>query len=101
MVHPLYYTAARCSGKPVFLYHNSGRVYHGTLVSVAPHGVYIVQHPPGTVLTSSTTADAEPGFAADDGGDTDVSLTYSPMSYFAFGALTGLTLGAVAGRYWW
>ncbi len=31
----------------------------------------------------------------------NAELVYSPLGYFGFGALTGLTLGALAGGFYW
>lgn len=95
MVHPLYNTARGLVGRPVYVHHVSGRVYHGTLLNVQPHGVYLVRHAPGTRLASAETeVDANTGVDA-------TLVYYGAGSYFAFGALTGLTLGAMAGGLWW
>ncbi|MCL6454685.1 MAG: hypothetical protein K6T78_13855 [Alicyclobacillus sp.] len=106
-MHPLYPVATRMVGRPVFVHHVNGSVYHGTLTSVAPHGIYVVQHPPGTRLASGLRqaddavrlmGDSSAGSSSDPSG---VELVYWPASYFAFGALTGLTLGALASPWWW
>ena len=87
MYHPLYYQAKRYVGRPVYAYHMNGSVYHGTLHMVARSGVYIMNCRPVSYLASMEQGDAS--------SDVSPELVYSPGAYFAFGALTGLTLGAL------
>lgn len=88
-MHPLYHHARQYVGRPVYVHHMNGRVYHGTLLNAAPHGIYVMEHPPGTTLSRA------------EQDSVDAELVYAPGRYFAFGALTGLTLGAMAGGLWW
>ncbi|RIV22906.1 hypothetical protein D2Q93_08755 [Alicyclobacillaceae bacterium I2511] len=96
MYHPLYYQAVRLRGQPVYVQHVNGRVYRGTLMSVLPHGVYLMPRPTQAALMSdfsqSDVFKTHPG---------DVELIYSPVSYFAFGALAGLGVAALAAPLWW
>lgn len=94
MAHPLYYTARRFVGRRVTLYHVNGMAYCGTLMHVEPHGVYLMRQGPGVGMVS-----AEMDRDAD--ASIDTTLVYYPGGYFAFGALTGLTLGALAGGWLW
>ena len=91
--HPLYYRAVRWVGRTVCAHHINGSMYTGTLLSVNPRGIYILQ--PRAVRPIKAT-DQEQATAGDD-----VELIYSPGAYFGFGALTGLTLGAAAGGLLW
>lgn len=100
MYHPLYYQATRYMGRPVYVHHMNGRTYHGTITGVNPGGIYVVQHPPGTNLTAANAEQFSCDHALHD-GDLALDLVYSPGAYFGFGALTGLTLGAMAGGLWW
>lgn len=104
MCHPLYPHACRMIGRPVYVYHTSGRVYHGTLLSVAQHGIYVMPHGPTARLTRSVgfaESGNDVGICETDCGDVQAELVYAPGRYFAFGALTGLTLGALAGGMFW
>lgn len=97
MVHPLYPVAQRMVGRPVNIYHVNGRTYRGVLQGVAPHGIYVM--PQGRLMSGTAEKDA---VTADKlTSDAAVDLVYSPYAYFGFGALTGLTLGAMAGGLWW
>ncbi|MCL6443909.1 MAG: hypothetical protein K6T83_10715 [Alicyclobacillus sp.] len=104
MAHPLYGHALRLVGKPVYAHHIRGRSYHGILQSVAPHGIYMTLHGPGMRLMSGDAVNMEHAIDAQlamTGQSADAELVYSPGAYFAFGALTGLTLGALASPWWW
>ena len=91
MYHPLYYHARRYAGQPVFVYHQNGVVYHGIVSMVTPTGVYLLNCHPIQRLIGYQANESEAG----------LELVYAPGAYFAFGALTGLTIGALAyGLYW-
>lgn len=101
MCHPLYPRACRMIGRPVYVHHVSGRVYHGTLLSTTQNGIYLMPHPPaGRLATAEGGVGLEIGSRCDT-TDVRAELVYAPGRYFAFGALTGLTIGALAGGWWW
>lgn len=87
-MHPLYYQARGMVGQPVYVHHRNGRTYHGTLQSVTEHGIYLMPHAPGARLASHEEA-------AKTSCDLNAVLVYYPGAYFGFGALAGLTLGAL------
>ncbi len=91
MYHPLYYHARRYEGKQVFVYHQNGVVYQGIVSMVTPTGVYLLNCHPINRLVSDQADERE----------AKLELVYVPGAYFAFGALTGLTLGALAYRLYW
>lgn len=101
MAHPLYYRARQWVGRPVYVHQVNGRVSYGTLVSAYPHGIYVIKHPAGTVLTAATLQETEVDHAVSPDMDLALDLVYAPVAYFGFGALTGLALGAAARGYWW
>jgi hypothetical protein len=102
MYHPLYPVARRLVGRPVNVYHRSGTVYCGVLNSVAHHGVYVSPCVPRTRVISADGSDAQSEHALLAPMDeVNPELAYSPGAFFAFGALTGLALGALASPYWW
>ncbi|GMA56672.1 hypothetical protein C7445_101358 [Alicyclobacillus sacchari] len=95
MAHPLYPVARRLVGRHVIAHHINGRSYPGILHSVYDHGIYLIHATPAS-------SDKEASFitlSETPSGDT-VDHVYAPASYFAFGALTGLTLGALARPYY-
>lgn len=97
MYHPLYPVAQRMMGRPVNVHHVNGRTYSGVLGHVAPHGIYLA--PRGSLMSGTPHTDA---ITADEAASSsDIDLVYSPYAYFGFGALTGLTIGALAGGWWW
>ncbi|WAH38825.1 hypothetical protein [Alicyclobacillus dauci] len=100
MVHPLYPVASRLVGRHVIAHHVNGRAYPGYLTSVARHGIYMV---PARYRVVNMDGLDEPTFREIDSCDSeeDFDLVYAPAAYFGFGALTGLTLGALAGGYYW
>ncbi|WP_051343540.1 hypothetical protein [Alicyclobacillus herbarius] len=99
-MHPLYPVARQLVGRPVIAHHVSGRKYPGILQSVTPNGVYLLSAPVVASGTAETRKSlAELAIAVQQPVDT--TPIYSPAGYFGFGALTGFTLGALAGRYWW
>jgi len=87
-MHPLYYQARQLVGQPVYVHHVCGRTYHGTLQSVTSHGVYLLPYAPGARLASSESPSAAEN-------DCNATLVYYPAAYFGWGALAGLTLGAL------
>lgn len=93
-MHPLYPVARRMVGQPVTAIHVNGTTHSGLLQSVAPHGIYMGPMP-RMVSATSDSRDVKPLGTSDIA---DIELVYSPLGYFAFGALTGLTLGALASR---
>ena len=102
MHHPLYYHAMRYVGRPIYVYHQNGYVYHGTLSMVSRSGIYVLNcrpigHPVNYQSDSSKSVTDLLDVTHNE--EAKGSLIYVPGAYFAFGALTGLTLGALAG-YW-
>jgi hypothetical protein len=102
--HPLYYQCRGWVGRNVTVHHLNGTVYQGTLMNVAPHGIYMLQQrriQPGYVsYEGNSHQDIVSGESAHEVG-ADARLVYYPGSYFAFGALAGLSLGALAGGFLW
>lgn len=96
MSHPLYPVACRLVGRPIVAYHVRGSVHHGILQQVAPHGIYML--PYGAGYASGDKNDLTLNHAMDS-TNRNYDLVYAPGAFFAFGALTGLTLGALAGGY--
>ena len=96
MYHPLYYKAVHLMGQPVYVQHFNGRVYHGTLMAVHPDGLYLMPTPSGNVLMSNSSQESTSELQQED-----LELIYSPASYFAFGALAGLGIAALATPFWW
>jgi hypothetical protein len=99
MTHPLYPVANRLVGRHVIAYHVNGRAYPGILHSVHHHGIYLIHTSP----VSADTRELNASTLGDLNATEDVQPVYAPLGYFAFGALTGLTLGALAspyGYYW-
>lgn len=103
MAHPLYHQATRLVGQPVYVHHLNGAVHHGTLMSVAPHGIYVMPHPVGTRLASADNVLPNASHAMQSQGQTsnDIDLVYGPAAFFGFGALTGLTAAAMFSPFWW
>ena len=100
MYHPLYPIARGMVGRPVYAHHMNGTTFYGVLQSVAPHGVYLL-NARRVALAGATMPAANGEYAlAEQVSDNDVDLVYAPGAYFAFGALTGLTLGALASPWW-
>ncbi len=104
MYHPFYYQSRGWVGRTVTVHHLNGTIYQGTLMNVAPHGIYLLQHrrvQPGYVSYEGNS-DTNSAFRESvDAVGADIRLVYAPGSYFAFGALAGLSLGALAGGLWW
>lgn len=99
MTHPLYPVACRMVGRVVVAHHISGRKYTGVLHLVSNSGIYLHSYPYSVSYKDeedSVVLSIEQGIQNDQ-----VSLVYSPVAFFGFGALTGLTLGALAGGYYW
>ncbi|GMA63781.1 hypothetical protein NZD89_00445 [Alicyclobacillus fastidiosus] len=109
MYHPLYPVACRLVGRVVVAHHVTGRKYVGVLHSVSTSGIYLRQYTAAVSFNHNEENSVE--LSIQKGvQDDQVSLVYSPLGYFAFGALTGLTLGALAtapyygygyGGYYW
>lgn len=96
MDHPLYHHAVRLVGQPVFAHHANGRVYHGTITSVTRSGIFLVQHPVGTRMASGGRDDVPMLSHAIGGAVAQPDPVFLPAWFFAFGALTGLTLAAAS-----
>lgn len=97
MAHHLYPVAQRMLGRHVYAHHVSGRVYPGILQSANPRGIYLIR----TNGYQYVSLDQKNGdFATLDATHdrADVQEVYGPAAFFGFGALTGLTLGALASR---
>jgi hypothetical protein len=102
MCHPLYPVARQYVGRPVDVHHVSGTIYCGVLQSATPHGVYVSPCVPRARIISADGGDLQSEHAILAQTDSvHPELAYSPGAFFAFGALTGLTLGALASPYWW
>ncbi|GMA51479.1 hypothetical protein GCM10025857_28360 [Alicyclobacillus contaminans] len=102
MYHPLYPVACRMIGRPVIAHHISGRRYHGVLQSVTRQGIYLM---PTTGSRLASASEAVSATLADNTAEESVNAApvFAPAAFFGFGALTGLTLGALAfgpGYYW-
>ncbi|WP_206918356.1 hypothetical protein [Alicyclobacillus suci] len=95
--HPLYPVARRLVGRHVHVYHMNGRIYPGYLQSVTPDGIYLIRTD-GYAGVSANADDTD--FSTLVGGQNNTKMTqvYAPAAFFGFGALTGLTLGALAAR---
>ncbi|WP_062306251.1 hypothetical protein [Alicyclobacillus sendaiensis] len=94
MPHPLYPIAKQYVGRPVIVYHVNGRRYHGILHSVRDHGIYLLNVRP----IAHSAGQAEERFSTlNEAQSGDIETVYAPVAYFAFGALTGLTLGTALG----
>ena len=102
MGHPLYYHAVRFVGKPVYAAHRNGNIYHGVLSTVTQSGVYLLNCRPVTHFANFHTENTLP-ISTLPNANQQISVTpeliFAPGLYFTFGALTGLTLGALA--YYW
>lgn len=105
MVHPLYHRARGWIGQTVIVHHMNGSVHQGTLVGVEPHGIYVVPHRARAGLMCHQR---DKDFGSNEvrlldsyGQSLDAEHIYAPASYFAFGALAGLGLGAMAGGLYW
>ncbi|WAH37821.1 hypothetical protein [Alicyclobacillus dauci] len=92
--HPLYPVARRYLGRPVNAHHKNGQVYSGILQNVTDRGIYLLPVSHTSYETRSTNF-CTLGEAKDN---RDLTQVYSPAGFFAFGALSGLTLGALASR---
>ena len=104
MYHPLYLQSRGWVGRTVLVHHRSGRTYQGTLLHVEPHGLYLMPNRVQPGLMSHSQAprqveDLDLNPAQLTGMDPE--LVYAGAGYFAFGALAGLTLGAMAGGMYW
>lgn len=95
MAHPLYPVARRMVGRHVHAHHTNGRVYPGILQNVTQNGIYLLPMNYASYAKTDTN-DLTTLEAITDTPDT--TQVYAPAGYFAFGALTGLTLGALAAR---
>lgn len=91
--HPLYPVAQRLVGRHVHVYHRNGQVFPGYLQSVNSRGIYLVHSSYASADDTSISA-----VTLGEASDADVTPVYSPAGFFAFGALSGLTLGALASR---
>jgi hypothetical protein len=100
MCHPLYPVACRMVGRLVVAHHVSGRKYTGVLRSVSSSGIYLLS--PTAAVSFNNNEESSEELSIQKGVQNgQASLVYSPLGYFGFGALTGLTLGALAGGYYW
>ncbi|MFD1675705.1 hypothetical protein [Alicyclobacillus fodiniaquatilis] len=100
MVHPLYPVACRMVGKSVVAHHVNGRKYPGVLQSVTTSGIYLRPYTAMVGFNDNGEHSVELSLQTDI-QDAEASLVYSPAAYFGFGALTGLTLGGLAGGFFW
>jgi hypothetical protein len=102
MCHPLYPVARGLVGRHVHIHHRNGSVYRGTLHSAVDHGIYVMPGQTGVYPASSDTdiVDVHVLDGAENGLSGELDLVYYPGRYFAYGALTGLTLGAAAAFLW-
>jgi hypothetical protein len=100
MCHPLYPVARRLVGRPVNAHHVSGRIYSGHLQSVTMSGIYMLPYGATVVNMTDSNSEIKHVIQRYDAGE-NVELVYSPLVYFGFGALTGLTLGALASPFYW
>ena len=102
-MHPLYDHATRLVGKPVYVYHATGQVYHGTLQSVVPTGIWVhLSGQPATPANSvQTPFSASHALLVEKTADNDLAPVFWPAAFFAFGALTGLAVAALAYPYYW
>ena len=104
MYHPLYYRAVRLVGRPVCAHHICGRMHHGTLLHVTHGGIFLLPYPAGARLAGADGEQARPVRACAGQTDAGAQLAYAPAPpavYFAFGALTGLTIAALAAPFVW
>lgn len=103
MCHPLYPVARRMVGRRVNIHHRCGSVYRGTLHSVANHGIYVAPYQQGYRMMASEDDVLDVTLLDDTNSllTADATQVYAPYSYYAFGALTGLTLGVAAGAFLW
>lgn len=102
-MHPLYDHATHLVGKPVYVYHTTGQVYHGTLQTVIPTGIWVhLSNQPATpacgVRTPFSASHALLDHRTDD---SDLEPVFWPAAFFAFGALTGIALASLAYPYYW
>jgi hypothetical protein len=95
MCHPLYPVACRMVGRAVVAHHVTGRRYPGLLHSVSKSGIYLGPYTAAVSVHNNEENSVELSIHKDV-QDGQASLVYSPAGFFAFGALTGLTLGALA-----
>jgi hypothetical protein len=94
-MHHLYPVACRMVGRSVVVHHITGRKYTGTLHSVSKSGIYLLPHTAAVSFNNNEESSVE--LSIQNGvQDGQASLVYSPAAFFGFGALTGLTLGALA-----
>lgn len=102
MTHPLYPHAMRMVGQYVHVHHLNGRVYPGFLQSVTRTGIYLMSYQSGARLVHSTETSSTLNHTyLQNTSNADLEQVYSPAAYFGFGALAGLTLGAMASPYVW
>lgn len=109
MCHPLYPIARRMIGRSVIAHHVSGRTYPGYLQSVQPHGIYLLPYARRVSYETSDSSRLETQHAIANESHQELEQVFAPAAFFGFGALTGLTLGALAfgpgygyypGYYW-
>lgn len=102
MAHPLYHQAFGMVGRYVYVHHLNGQTYPGILQSVTQSGIYLMPYRPRTVLTHADETYFGLTFAVNKQDvNADFQPVYAPGAYFAFGALAGLSLGALASPYVW
>lgn len=101
MAHPLYVHAVRLVGRPVYAHHINGTVYHGLLQSATSNGIYVWSYHVGYARLTDPDTAAKFVNADVDSNTLTPALAYSPGIYFGFGALAGLTLGALASPFLW
>ena len=104
MYHPLYFQSRGWVGRTVLVHHRNGRIYSGTLVHVEPHGLYLMPNrvQPGLMSCPETPSQVgDSKLNPSQSAGIDPELVYLGAGYFAFGALAGLTLGAMAGGLYW
>ncbi len=100
MYHPLYPVARRLVGRPVNAHHVNGRIYCGYLHSVTTSGIYMIPYSTTGMNMTGSNLGINHAIRTCDSSERD-ELVYSPLAYFGFGALTGLTLGALASPFYW
>jgi hypothetical protein len=96
MCHPLYPVASRMVGRSVIAHHVSGRTYPGYLQSVQHHGIYLLPHARRVGYETSDPSRLETQHAIANQSHLELEQVFAPAAFFGFGALTGLTLGALA-----
>lgn len=101
-MHPLYDHAVCLVGRPIYVYHAAGHVYHGVLQSVAPTGIWVhLSGQNATPAGGAPTPVAAAHATLDQAAGNELTPVFFPAVFFAFGALAGFAAASLVYPFYW